>query len=1565
MITSSWTGQRALQPLPPKSTSTKRTIGHYNLPESLIQPPPTSSSSSSSSNGKQEYGLPVLKVSKTGKLQTRRLAFTPDHRHLLVTTNRYKHTPSRMLKGFISTIKRTATPNKKNKNIDANISLDVSVNSNSQQHLHSSDAAATLYTTTAELDRYRSTQNIKIIAIATIDRIQKGCHSRRFHLARKEAMLEKDGQAVLELLDQDGDVSCLSIVYYKTSNDSNSHSVGLHSGGLALSNQLNDMSLSSTSSSSCLETLDIVVPHAADFEVLMTVLESLVVLQAEERQRYSTHLLALNAHLVDMNKGWHSDLNMSDFVNVCERMQAPLSRSECISLFQQECAKHSKQQRRSDDVYLSYAAVANLLQVVRARSVPPEANPWERLWTELVATDPVPPVGWQNDSDESTVEVNIQNKTDSISAVAFLQFLRSQQKEYSTSLEEAIELIQILEQMMVPDDLMGKPDHQQQPDRLSKDRFFAFLMADANDLLHPARGRIASDDMTRPLCHYWINTSHDTYLAPIASSIHGKNAYQQKGRAGHVLTDEQTYMAALLRGVRCLEFDVWDSWDGKEPVLSRYAPRTPSDAVTLFESAIRSVRTFLDQQPYTFPVILKIENHCSYLVQVRIATLLQKYLGSADLIVESNAQLDDVDHILPSPESIRGKVLIIGKRPKIIGPGRTIRQDDFDTDIEQLRHSDEAPDVVDEDDDPRVIVGFNELGPIRSDDPDEIAPSALELFAVADSNAAQAAREAHDADVRAKELLIQAEELEKRANGLIQASGMSEAELQRRADMTTSTCSSTPEAVNEMMVNEEKSNKDEGLEIYEILPEFVNASRSNYEEAANRAIEAAGHEAQCHVILRDMEEAYRMAKANLDMSQAQEKLMIENARRAAAEARTHHEHAVSAKARLEKVRELFGNSKDQSSSAGNVVQTALTEAKISEKRAADAEAKSKRAAAAAEHDRIRAETETKKEENLEQEVNDLHHECMKATESAKICRDRVEKASSMLERLNEQIQLIERSSQFRKELQEAQNKLQSPEKGSFTEKHATKLEERDKCQMLINEAMQESSVAQVRRNRLQQAFEEKAYLWKIQAEVAAQTRKSADRSSHVAEELAEDAAEEREAANLRHIARQRAEATVENRGSYLHSFEAQLAEAERAAIDAATIASKSKKRAEHLEKEVEKVKDHSCFIRALEQADHNRKTAQTDFDRAKDEREAKDHDMLEDKRRLEISADVYESAKVNVASETDRKKIEHVYQQEAVIAFNQAVIARQKAERAVQALAVAISRAELERRAADEALRYKHLMEDTTEVPVDLARVTYFHSTKYRGWKNSSRLSGAYLHSLSHNTLLLRVDREPEEERRNVLTFTMTHLFRVFPSWREIHRKPCSNYDSVFAWALGCQLVSTNFHSTDENLLIAEGRFRQNGSCGYALKPSHLTESDSHADHEQKWTFTVLGGYNLPKLDGKSAAVNPMVKVSMYSGSTKEMRISYRTKPAMHNGLNPSWTSHNKFSFTIPTPSISMLAFSIWHFTDDGLEQFLGAAAFPAGSVREGYRSVCLFDGNHARIGTCAAGGLIVKAVRR
>ncbi len=79
-----------------------------------------------------------------------------------------------------------------------------------------------------------------------------------------------------------------------------------------------------------------------------------------------------------------------------------------------------------------------------------------------------------------------------------------------------------------------------------------YLMDAENGVIDPVKYSL-NEDMTLPLCHYFINSSHNTYLS------------------GHQITGESTvemYRQVLLSGCRCIELDCWDDKNLSEPIIT-------------------------------------------------------------------------------------------------------------------------------------------------------------------------------------------------------------------------------------------------------------------------------------------------------------------------------------------------------------------------------------------------------------------------------------------------------------------------------------------------------------------------------------------------------------------------------------------------------------------------------------------------------------------------------------------------------------------------------------------------------------------------------------------------------------------------------------------------------------------------------------------------------------------------------------------------------------------------------------------------------------------------------------
>ncbi|KAG1942944.1 inactive phospholipase C-like protein [Pimephales promelas] len=172
---------------------------------------------------------------------------------------------------------------------------------------------------------------------------------------------------------------------------------------------------------------------------------------------------------------------------------------------------------------------------------------------------------------------------------------------------------------------------------LSLDGFTNYLMSGECHIFDPEQKTVCQD-MNQPLSHYYINSSHNTYL--IEDQFKGPS-------------DITGYIRALKMGCRSVELDVWDGPDN-EPLI--YTGHTMTSQIVF-----RSVIDIISKYAFVaseFPLILCLENHCSLKQQKVMFQHLKKILG--DRIHSDPPNLDD--SYLPSPSDLKGKILLKGKK---------------------------------------------------------------------------------------------------------------------------------------------------------------------------------------------------------------------------------------------------------------------------------------------------------------------------------------------------------------------------------------------------------------------------------------------------------------------------------------------------------------------------------------------------------------------------------------------------------------------------------------------------------------------------------------------------------------------------------------------------------------------------------------------------------------------------------------------------------------------------------------------------------------------------------------
>jgi hypothetical protein len=231
---------------------------------------------------------------------------------------------------------------------------------------------------------------------------------------------------------------------------------------------------------------------------------------------------------------------------------------------------------------------------------------------------------------------------------------------------------------------------------------------------------------------------------------------------------------------------------------------------------------------------------------------------------------------------------------------------------------------------------------------------------------------------------------------------------------------------------------------------------------------------------------------------------------------------------------------------------------------------------------------------------------------------------------------------------------------------------------------------------------------------------------------------------------------------------------------------------------------------------------------------------------------------------------------------------------------------------------------------------------------------------LSFNETKARKLSRNKVVREQWINYNRTHLSRVYPSGSRIDS---TNFSPITGWSAGCQLMALNFQTPDVARRSNDGRFRQNGNCGYVLKPNLQISGDA-VDHFVNISLKVLCGTCLPKPKGskRGECIDPYVHVCLVDMPVhggKEFVANHFTQHVNRNGFNPIWVQPYPFQFTVQNPQVAMLQFSVWD-KDVTADDFIGSSSVPISCIREGFRSVRLFDANNKKHGAFECASLLV-----
>lgn len=231
------------------------------------------------------------------------------------------------------------------------------------------------------------------------------------------------------------------------------------------------------------------------------------------------------------------------------------------------------------------------------------------------------------------------------------------------------------------------------------------------------------------------------------------------------------------------------------------------------------------------------------------------------------------------------------------------------------------------------------------------------------------------------------------------------------------------------------------------------------------------------------------------------------------------------------------------------------------------------------------------------------------------------------------------------------------------------------------------------------------------------------------------------------------------------------------------------------------------------------------------------------------------------------------------------------------------------------------------------------------------------------------------------IEYNKRNFSRIYPKGS---RTMSSNYNPEPFWSGGSQLVALNLQTMGKIVWTNSGKFKDNGGCGYILKPYYMLHDYNSTFDEDTATpinpirlnLEVISAHQLTngsKSDvinisfflcyyfeifniSFSQSINPSVTVSIrgFKVDTK----SLCTSKVKGNGFNPSWCK--KMEFDIMFPENAVLLFLIYSELDtfkgilkNGVVESktkIAYYALPISCIRPGYRTMELYAMDGSRI---------------
>ncbi|NXU52373.1 PLCZ1 phosphodiesterase, partial [Turnix velox] len=236
--------------------------------------------------------------------------------------------------------------------------------------------------------------------------------------------------------------------------------------------------------------------------------------------------------------------------------------------------------------------------------------------------------------------------------------------------------------------------------------------------------------------------------------------------------------------------------------------------------------------------------------------------------------------------------------------------------------------------------------------------------------------------------------------------------------------------------------------------------------------------------------------------------------------------------------------------------------------------------------------------------------------------------------------------------------------------------------------------------------------------------------------------------------------------------------------------------------------------------------------------------------------------------------------------------------------------------------------------------VIYTKSQKFVSFENSLANQKCYENNSIGETKARKFVKHAAKE---FVSHTSRFITRIYPKGT---RATSSNYNPQEFWNVGCQMVALNFQTPGLQMQLQNGKFLDNGGCGYILKPEFLRNPNSTFTPQNIGSYSkpvslsvrLISGHQLPPSNlSKTNKADPLVHIEIYG--VPEDQTKKKSTVVKSNALSPRWDE--TFSFTIQVPELALIRFCVQDEVSLVANEFLGQYTLPLLSLNKGKYVFC------------------------